>query len=153
MQHTHTCAHTRANTGSHSPVLGAAVVSRCRWSLGASSSRYQSYSPLRSLNPLNWERLWFTERERAKQSKVRERTDSCAKAKKESKNKRMKASEGSKDQDLCRPALIRQREAACSTVDLMKAEPLSSPPLSTSSSLATSQTQPSTTSSFLCCIW
>lgn len=77
MQHTHTCAHTRANTGSQSPALGAAVVSRCCWSLGASSSRYQSYSPLRSLNPLNWERLWFTERERAKQSKVRENRFLC----------------------------------------------------------------------------
>lgn len=95
-----------------------AVVFCCCWSLGPSSSRYQSLlfsAPLP--DPLNWERLWLRKRERAKETD-RGRTDSCAKVK-ESKNKRMKASERSKE---LRPV----RANADQAEGLMRAQQLAS---------------------------
>ncbi len=67
--HTHTRARTHARTQAATAQFLAqhviAVVSCCCWSLGPSSSRYQSLNlfsaPLP--DPPNWERLWLRKRE------------------------------------------------------------------------------------------
>jgi len=108
-----TCTHTHTwkDTAQILPRRVVTVVSRCCWSFGPSSSRYQSlsYSPLRSLTLLieNGCRL----RRRELKDRERESKFLCGR-KKEQLNER------GKELNLCRPTLIKCRMAVGSTVGL-----------------------------------